>query len=506
VSDSPPAGARASRCGVLALLCAAAWLTFALTGQCRFPHLEGWHGLSARDAALAAVLVAGVVTGLVALRRAAGFGRACATLALVLLAPFTVDAALGPLGSVPARARHTLFLLLTEVALATVLLFAWRAGRAGRAGRAAQAPVPAAPDASARRRHLPRPAVRTALALGSVAASLLLAEAAFRALDLRAYRNPVLIIPGAERRILLSEIALFRPTARPAGVDGLAARFRPYLYLKGWYDRPQWDYFDAQGCVDYVFDRWGLRDHDFELERQPGELRLVAIGDSFTFGVGAQLDDCWTEVLERTLEQQHDGPVEVINAGFASGHHPGMYAPWIAKDAVRLAPDVLIVGLCLNDMHPGVEMYAYELPEKPVVLGGRSVLASWLAMQAARWKNPGHGVLDFTDRVLAEPAPWEACQAALRASKAALDAAGIRMLVVPFPMLSGLRETPYPYERLLAMVRDFCTGAGIDCVDLRPEFLGQADEPLWAHPTDQHPNDRGHALIAAGIARHLAQR
>jgi lysophospholipase L1-like esterase len=517
-----------SRLGACALACCAAWLAFALTAQRIFPHLEGLAGTTGtvdatraaaggtHDALFQALLVGGIVLGLLALRRPGRGNILCASVALVLLAPFAADLALFPMATAPLShaAKTTVFVALTELIIAGVLLACGRA-LAREARRAARTPLEAdatvappelatagAPSARAPRRSV---LLRAGLVAGSIAATLALGELAFRALDLRPYTNPVLIIPGAERRILLSEIALFRPSERPPGTDGLASRWRPYLYLKGWYDRPLLPYFDAQGCVDYVFNRWGLRDHDFALEKQPGEYRIVAIGDSFTFGVGAQLDDCWTEVLERTLKAQRGGPVEVINAGFASGHHPGMYEPWIAKDGVRLQPDVLIVGFCLNDMHPGVEMYTYELPDPPPVLGGHSVLASYLALQLQVWKHPGKRVRDFTDRVLNEPAQWESVQAALRRSKAVLDEHGIRFLVVPFPMLSGLQEKDYPYARLMQMVRDFCASAHIECVDLLPDFLGKQDETLWAHPTDQHPNDKGHALIAAGIARYLAQ-
>jgi len=519
----------------------------------------GTGGGSAREAGFLAVAAAGVLLGLLAFRRPRRGSLACAVTALWILAPFAADLALFPLAAAPMShgLRTALFVALTELLVAAATFAGWRAAaRAASAASAARssaghvasgvgapprgttrdappeapaqgagpgigaplraregwapgqrAPVRRAPvrRAPVRRAPLRRALLRTGIVLASVAVTLLLGEFAFRALDLRPYRNPVLIVPGAERRVLLSEIALFRPSERPAGTDGLAARFRPYLFLKGWYDRPQLPYFDAQGCVDYVFDRWGLRDHDFALKKQPGEYRIVAVGDSFTFGVGAQLDDCWTEVLERTLRARRDGPVEVINAGFASGHNPVQYEPWIAKDGVRLQPDVLIVGFCLNDMHRGVEMYAYEIPSPAPVLEGRSVLASFLALQLEVWRHPGKRVRDDTQRVLDEPAQWQSCQDALRRSKSVLDGHGIRLLLVPFPMLSGLAEQDYPYARLMAMVRDFCASAGIECVDLLPDFLGRQDETLWAHPTDQHPNDKAHALIAAGIARHLAQ-
>ncbi|MHC5209439.1 MAG: GDSL-type esterase/lipase family protein [Planctomycetota bacterium] len=347
---------------------------------------------------------------------------------------------------------------------------------------------------------------RAALLLGALVAALVLGEGLARLFGLGAppLGNPMLIVPGDERRVPLSEVALFRPTGPPAPGAGPSTRWRPYVFLKGWYDRPRWDYFDESDCVDYVFNRYGLRDHDFELAKQPGEYRVVAIGDSFTFGVGVQLEDCWTEQLERRLVAETDGPVEVINAGFTSGYHPTLYRPWIVKDGVELQPDVLIVGLCLNDMHPNVELYAYEVERPELPLGGVSRLLNAVQIARARGEAAPRQPLPFAEIVDEDPALWDATQAALRHCKAVLDAAGIRFVVVPFPMLSGLGEADYPYAPLLDMVTAFCDREGIEHVDLAPKFLGLRDEEFWVHPTDQHPNDRGHALIAEGIAEFLA--
>ncbi|MBM3985073.1 MAG: hypothetical protein FJ296_05190, partial [Planctomycetes bacterium] len=324
-------------------------------------------------------------------------------------------------------------------------------------------------------------------------------------LGLRSYSRPLLVVPGDERRVPLSEIALFRPFDGPAGAQGLSTRFRPYLFLKGWYDRPRWDYFDAGGHVDYVFNRYGLRDHDFELQRAPGEFRAVAIGDSFTFGVGVQLQDCWTEVAETALEQRLACPVEVINAGFASGYHADGYEEWILRDGVRLEPDVVLIGLCLNDLHPGVSLYAWQPPQRvPQWLGGRSRLAN-AVQEALLGPLLPRVPQDWDALVRSEPAPWQACQDALRRLHAHLGARGIRLVVVPLPMVSGLREDPYPYQPLLDRVAAFCDAEGIERTDLAPRVRGLVDEDLWVHPTDQHPNHVGQRLLGEGVAEYLAQ-
>ena len=408
-------------------------------------------------------------------------------------APFAVDALLGawlaPLGAAGER---------------VVLALTWLAVAAG-GWRFLRRPVGTGRARPARRRPV---AARPALAVAVLGACLLAGEGLLRVAGLgaRAWARPLLVVPGDERRVPLSEIALFRPFGDAAANGGLSARFRPCLYLKGWYDRPRWDYFDEGGHVDYVFDNHGLRDDDFELDKPAGRLRVLAIGDSFTFGVGVQHEDCWTEVLERGLRERR-GDAEVINAGFAAGYHPGSYEDWIATSGLRLEPDVVIVGLCLNDLHTGISLYAYPTrPRREQPWGGRSALLN--ALDSARAPAvPGLDVPRDWDALLAaDPALWEANRMALRRTHALLAARGIRFLVVPFPMMSGLREEAYPYAGLMRRVLDFCAQEGIETVDLLPAFRGRVDADLWVHVTDQHPNDVGQRLLGAGLLELVAPR
>ena len=490
-----------SRGGWLALWLSLGHAAFALRAQRIFPQLGPAPALP--DGALAPQLLAwlalalAVVVGLLALRRARGRDLP-AVVGLALAAPFAMDALVSPVTRAlgPGPAARWIFIVATELALVGLL---W----AARAAFTGMAVAPAAPRARASRRGPSRPVVL----LVAVVVALLLGEGLARAAHLgeRRYSNPMLLVPGDERRVPLSEITLFRPFGMSSEQVGLSARWRPYLFLKGWYDRPTWPYFDSSGCVDYVFNRYGLRDHDFELQKAPGEFRVVAIGDSFTFGVGVQLDDCWTEVLERGLRERLGRPVEVINAGFASGYHPGGYEKWIVGDGIKLQPDVVAIGLCLNDLHTGISLYADEPPEKfEQPLDGRCHLLN--ALQAATRARPEHAWTppDYGQLVRDEPQQWDEVQGALRRTHEALAAAGIRLLVVPLPMVSGLAH--YPYTELHAMVAAFCEAEGIEHLDLLPRFLGQDERSLWVHPTDQHPNDKGQRIIGEGVLEYLAPR
>lgn len=58
----------------------------------------------------------------------------------------------------------------------------------------------------------------------------------------------------------------------------------------------------------------GIRDREIEKPKPKGAYRILAIGDSFTYGQGVQLEDTWVKQLESKLRSEGKN-VEVINAG-----------------------------------------------------------------------------------------------------------------------------------------------------------------------------------------------
>jgi lysophospholipase L1-like esterase len=272
-----------------------------------------------------------------------------------------------------------------------------------------------------------------------------------------------------------------------------------HLHLRYRYPGARWAYFDADRCVSVDVNSLGFRDQEFTVEKQPGELRIMALGDSFTYGLGVQLQDCWVQVLERELRKTRPGPVEVINGGFACGSYsPDGYDRWMASDGIRFAPDLVIVGLCLNDLGDGdvVPMLSYPVAPRRPVLG--SVLLGEIVrgLEQRRLRAEHHG--DYAAAVAEHPASWLGTQRGLRELHALLAPKGVPLVVAVFPMLSELDHN-YPYEGLHTMAREFCRQEGISCVDLRHVFDGHDETDLWVDYTDQHPNDVGHRLMAMAI-------
>ena len=343
---------------------------------------------------------------------------------------------------------------------------------------------------------------RAALAVIGAAVAIALGELGVRALRLGEYGTPTLRSDDAKVVAELPEIARFFFRA-DADASGSKTQMPSSYVARGWYDRPKWAYFDADGCVEYRTNSLGFRDREFPVARRPDELRILALGDSFTFGQGVQLEDCWVQVLERELARTRAGPVEVINGGYCRGSKPDEYAVWLPTNGLELDPDLVIVGVCLNDLFLDLPLVTRP-PGSVPPLGGRIRLLALANQLVAEWDAlppPAWNVKTATRRAPESPKQFKE---GLLSIQKTLATRQIPLLVAVFPMMTQLDEH-YPFKAVHALVRDFCAEHSIACVDLLDRFLGRDARELWVHPTDQHPNDVGQRLLAEGIRDWLAE-
>ncbi len=95
----------------------------------------------------------------------------------------------------------------------------------------------------------------------------------------------------------------------------------------------------------------GLRDREFTYERNdPQTIRVLAIGDSFTFGYGVEIDRSFPKLLEQNLQQKFPSrKVEVIN-GAMTGWGTIQEKIFLEDELLKYKPDVILVGFFINDV------------------------------------------------------------------------------------------------------------------------------------------------------------
>jgi lysophospholipase L1-like esterase len=94
---------------------------------------------------------------------------------------------------------------------------------------------------------------------------------------------------------------------------------------------------------------FGLRDREIDLEKGD-KYRILAFGDSWTFGWGVNVENSWPKKLEQYLLANGFENIEVINCG-QGGQYTNIYKKYMEKAVPLLKPDLVLVGvLQLDDL------------------------------------------------------------------------------------------------------------------------------------------------------------
>ena len=107
----------------------------------------------------------------------------------------------------------------------------------------------------------------------------------------------------------------------------------------------------------------GIRDSkNFSLEKEPGFVRILVLGDSMTFGGQVALEETWVKRVEFNIHSMSDSArVEAINAG-CNGYGSYQEMLYFEKYGIALRPDIVLVAFFFNDV--GDDAYIKErLPE-----------------------------------------------------------------------------------------------------------------------------------------------
>jgi hypothetical protein len=111
----------------------------------------------------------------------------------------------------------------------------------------------------------------------------------------------------------------------------------------------------------------GFRDREFPVAKGQA-YRILAIGDSYTYGWGVADDEPWPKVLERDLRRL-DPRVEVANLG-APGASPTQYAETAERAIPLLRPDLVIVCVLQGNDFGQMWWETQTISDRVAMLGG----------------------------------------------------------------------------------------------------------------------------------------
>lgn len=248
-------------------------------------------------------------------------------------------------------------------------------------------------------------------------------------------------------------------------------------------------------------------------------LRVVILGDSIAFGQGVLEPKTLSEQLKAYLSPLVPQHLGVVNLGIP-GHNTCQEYARFQDDVVPLKPHAVVLVYFENDVEPPpfhiIDNVVFSPDIRPGPFG--DIMAAvrkhsmaynfawsrWNAIKAQRAVSPDYAQavnVKFDD---SSPGWQESrqCLADMIHSAAAQD---IRLLVVPFPVLSGLAERPYPFARYVEAVCAAVRNASGECVDVVP-MLADPGLRLNVSVVERHPAPEVYRAIGVGLAAKLADR
>ncbi len=289
---------------------------------------------------------------------------------------------------------------------------------------------------------------------------------------------------------------------QPAAVEAMRSRLGVLVMPDAWARRPlggaSRDYY-WHGQL-HVHDANGFRRSEPFPAKDPQQFRVLVVGDSLTYGYGIAAEHSYSAVLETLLGERYR--VEVLNLG-VSGYQSADTLRVLDRFVPRLAPDLVIYGVCLNDFLPtGVgeyraDAYAFPLPDRlKSYFIDHSRLGQFLADRYARALLSLGLRVDFMDDILADFDDYQSrfardvqAMADLVQGEHAIPM--MAMVLHQFPELGGRAH------RATQAAERHLSAAAINVVSSEPYFSAYQGRALAVSKWEGHPNELANALYAS---------
>jgi len=251
----------------------------------------------------------------------------------------------------------------------------------------------------------------------------------------------------------------------------------------------------------------GMRgDKEYAVPKPASVTRVVALGDSMTFGEGVPDDATWPAQLSAAVPG-----LEVANLGGRGYAHDQMYFA-LVDDGLALKPDIVILGFFAPDLvRDETTFYAYEKPRfvragsdwqvenVPVPMPDDAMrrARSWPLLLALP-----RGLLELRSRDPDTDYDPARAREILRRIASATTEAHARFLLVNLP------DPPDVEHAGRSFFNDYCVRTGTECIDTLPLFQPPPGTPKkfpgpYTLPHNTHYSREGYAVVAEAVREYL---
>jgi lysophospholipase L1-like esterase len=262
--------------------------------------------------------------------------------------------------------------------------------------------------------------------------------------------------------------------------------------------------------------RQGFRGRDFETAKPAGTRRILFLGDSNTFGIGVDVEETFSSLLEPWLNGSGTR-YETINLG-VPGYSVYQMARLLELQGLALSPDLVVVYAgAWNDFTPAIghddeTLGTAGAPRRLSLRDARlfQVFQRMLGVsregrEASRREKYISAYGDGHARPDGPRVPVDAFRRLLRTISQRSRAAGSAVVLVVPPAPAFTRARYPEAEEWASAVREVAAETGDLLADARAALVQPNDADKTLFHDEIHPSQAGHSLVAAAVAAEIVK-
>ncbi|GAB4318602.1 MAG: hypothetical protein Kow0059_12200 [Candidatus Sumerlaeia bacterium] len=307
----------------------------------------------------------------------------------------------------------------------------------------------------------------------------------------------------------------------PNNIPDPVLPFRPKPGFRHIYRSPEFVHEERHNSMGY-------RDVEHRRNKPAGTFRILALGDSLTWGAGAAFEETFLVRLEQMLNARtgRHPPVEIIKAGIYA-FFPEPERLLLEHEGLAFQPDLVMVVFFPNDVQEtalGLEAITVTQQGYLMTAEARDLgrVGLWLYMHSEAARVVLRGVVsrallrrlpgpaeDIYSPDGSYEAAWRAAEGELKKMIDLAAAHQARMVLVYIPEKNlDQPGADYPPQRLAQLCTDG-GDKGAEFINLLPALrrarAANPDQPLY-WPLDGHCTPAGYRVIAETLFEELTRR
>jgi len=250
---------------------------------------------------------------------------------------------------------------------------------------------------------------------------------------------------------------------------------------------------------------------EYKAEKPKGTLRIVGLGDSFTYGQGVKSEETFLKLLEKKLDEKSRFKHENINLA-ECGMNIARELEILEIEGLKYNPDLIIIGFCLND--PEAEPYKLRrlLPQtiERKIKGSYFYFFLKYRINIILDKFIHDENYDYIKNLYPPRniSGWRNLKITMeKIGKIGIEN-NIPIMLIIIPLMENFND--YKYKPEHGMIAQTGRESGLIVLDTLPDFVTFAENTsdyykkmLWANEKDGHPGVVAHEIIARSIYNYI---